>query len=391
MNPIRNRSQLDNNFQMKTTIMCTLLWSSLLLISCKQGQNQAQQLGEPQEFPALTLQNQTALLSTEYPATLQGEQTVEIRSKIDGYIEAVYVKEGDLVKKGQLLFKIDDNSYQQEVNNRQSAVLAAEANLETATIQTGRTKVLVERKIVNSFELTSAKNLVQVKKAELNQAKAGLSAAKTQLAYARIVSPINGVVGSLPYKLGSLVSMASPTPLTTVADTRRIYAYFSLSQQQLASFLHKYSGKNLNDKFRNMPEITLIQADGTEYPTKGKIETLSGVLDASTGSANFKATFPNPEGQLWSGASATLTIPTQLDQAILIPKKSTFELQGKYFVFKVDAQNIVHNTAIEIMPSATEKDYVVTKGLNSGEQIVTEGLGNLKDGMKIKPVHSTSK
>ncbi|MBB5634775.1 membrane fusion protein (multidrug efflux system) [Pedobacter cryoconitis] len=375
---------------MKTTLIYSCLSACLILSSCGNSKSPDQQ-ESIQEFPVLSLTPQKAALFEEYPTTLQGEQTVEIRSKVDGYIEQVYVSEGTIVHKGQPLFKIDANSFQQEMNNKNAAVLAAVANLETAAIQTERTKVLVEKKIVNSFELTSAKNAEQVKKAELNQAKADLSAARSKLAYTNIVSPINGVVGSLPYKIGSLVSSTSETALTTIANTKQIYAYFSLSQQQLSSFLNQYRGQQISEKFKNMPAVSLIMQDGEMYKTKGKIETLSGVLNASTGAANFKAVFPNPEARLWSGASATIRIPTQLNAAILVPKSTTFELQGKYFVFKMDDQNIVHNTAIDIMDAVTDKDYVVTKGLIAGDKIVTGGLGNLKDGMKIKPNFPTSK
>lgn len=375
---------------MKTTLIYSCLSACLILSSCGNSKNPQQQ-ENIQEFPVLSIAPQKAGLFAEYPTTLQGEQTVEIRSKVDGYIEQVYVSEGTIVTKGQPLFKIDANSFQQEMNNKNAAVLAAVANLETASIQTKRTKVLVEKKIVNSFELTSAKNAEQVKKAELNQAKADLSAAKSRLAYTNIVSPINGVVGSLPYKIGSLVSSTSETALTTIANTKQIYAYFSMSQQQLSAFLNQYDGQKVNEKFKHMPQVSLLMQGGELYSTKGKIETLSGVLNASTGAANFKAVFPNPEARLWSGASATIRIPTQLNHAIMVPKSATFELQGKYFVFKVDQKNIVHHTAIDIMEAVTDKDYVVTKGLAAGDQIVTGGLGNLKDGMKIKPNPSTLK
>lgn len=375
---------------MKTTIIYSLFWGALCFSSCKPAASTTQE-ESPKEYPVLRLEPQSVSLTTEYPATLLGEQTVEIRSRVDGYIEQVYVEEGAVVTKGQPLFKIDANSFQQEVNNKSAAVLAAEASLETASIQTQRTQTLVEKKIVNSFELTSAKNAERTKRAELSQAKADLSASKSKLAFTNIVSPVNGVVGSLPYKTGSLVSSSSETALTTVANTKNIFAYFSLSQQQLNSFLNQYTGNELKDKFKNMPEVSLSMADGEIYPLKGKIQTLSGVLNASTGSANFKAVFANPKGQLWSGASATINIPARFTAAILVPKKAVFEIQGKYFVFKTDQQNIVKNKEIEIMQTATEKDYVVVKGLSAGEQIITEGPGNLKDGMKIKPVSSSSR
>lgn len=370
-------------------IIAIFLTGTLLIVSCnKKTPEQPENLVA---YPTLTLKKQKADVSVEYPTTLEGEQTVEIRSKIDGYIEQVYVEEGSAVTKGQPLFKIDANSYLQEVNNKKAAVLAAEASLETAVIQTRRTAALAEKKIINNYELTSAKNIERIKRAELSQANADLSAAKSKLAFTNIVSPINGVVGSLPYKIGSLVSNSAPDPLTTVANTKHIFAYFSMSQRQLNSFLGQYSGSQLKDKFKNMPDVSLVTADGQTYPAKGKIQTLSGVLDAGTGSANFKAVFPNPDGKLWSGASATIVIPTHFEEAILVPKEAVFELQGRFFVFTVDAQNVVHNTEIEIRNTATQKEYLVTKGVKSGDTIITDGIGNLRDGVKIAPVTPSSK
>lgn len=368
---------------MKKTI-AILIIGSLFIVSC--NSKNAEQTESPTEYPTLTIKTQKADVSIEFPTTLEGEQTVEIRSKVDGYIEQVYVEEGSAVAKGQSLFKIDANSYLQEVNNKKAAVLAAEASLETAVIQTKRTAALAEKKIINTYELTSAKNIERVKRAELSQANADLSAAKSKLAFTNIVSPIKGVVGSLPFKIGSLVSNSAPDPLTTVANTKHIFAYFSLSQQQINSFLSQYSGNQLKDKFKNMPEVSLVTADGENYPLKGKIQSLSGVLNASTGSANFKAVFPNPDSKLWSGASATIVIPTKFENAILVPKKAVFELQGRFFVFTVDAQNVVHNTEIKIRNTATEKEYVVTEGVKAGDRIVTDGIGNLKDGVKITPI-----
>ncbi|MDA6070449.1 efflux RND transporter periplasmic adaptor subunit [Flavobacterium sp. AC] len=370
-------------------IIAILFLGTLLTVSC--NKKNTEQTQSPASYPTLTLKAQKANVSVQYPTTLEGEQTVEIRSKIDGYIEQVYVEEGAAVAKGQVLFKIDANSYLQEVNNKKAAILAAEASLETAVIQTKRTAALAEKKIINTYELTSAKNVERVKRAELSQANADLSAAKSKLAFTNIVSPINGVVGSLPYKIGSLVSISAPDPLTTVANTKHIYAYFSLSQQQLNSFLSQYSGNQLKDKFRNMPAVSLVTADGETYAQKGNIQTLSGVLNASTGSANFKAVFPNPEGKLWSGASATIVIPTQFSDAILVPKKAVFEQQGRYFVFTTDGQNVVHNTEIKIRNTATEKEYVVTEGVQSGNTIVINGIGNLRDGVKIAPIVASSK
>jgi len=370
-------------------IIAILFIGTFLTVSC--SDKKTEQTEKPQEYPTLTLKAQKVVVSVEYPATLEGEQTVEIRSKIDGYIERVYVEEGSMVTKGQLLFKIDANSYFEEVNNKKAAVLAAEANLETAIIQIKRISALAEKKIVSNYEVIAAKNIERVRIAELSQANADLSAARSRLAFTNIVSPINGVVGSLPSKVGSLINVSASQSLTTVANTKNILAYFSLSQQQLNSFLNQYSGNKLKDKIKNMPEVSLVINGGESYPRKGNIQTLSGVLNASTGSANFKAIFPNPEGKLWSGASATIVIPTQFEDAILVPKKAVFELQGHFFVFTVDAQNVVHNTEIKIRNTSTENEYIITEGVKSGSIIITEGIGNLRDGVKIVPLVSSSK
>ena len=370
--------------------MMTLLFAgTMAMVSCET--KKTEQTEPPKGYPVMTLQPQQAIATAEYPTILEGEQTVDIRSKIDGYIEKVYVEEGAIVAKGQRLFKIDDNSYLQEVNHKKAAVLAAQASLETAVIQTQRSAALAEKKIINAYELTTTKNAENVSRAGLSQALADLSATRSKLAFTNILSPISGVVGSLPHKTGSLVSSAAPDPLTTVANTSRVYAYFSVSQQQLELFLSQYPGGKLKDKFRQMPSVSLSTADGEIYPVRGKIQTLSGVLNASTGAANFKAIFPNPEGKLWSGASATIRIPTHFENAIMVPKTAVFELQGRFFVYTVDAKQTVHTTAIKIRNIATEKAYIVTEGLKAGAKIITDGVGNLKDGEKIKALMPSSK
>ena len=369
--------------------MTLLFAGTMAMVSCET--KKTEQAEPPKGYPVMTLQSQQAIATAEYPTILEGEQTVDIRSKIDGYIEKVYVEEGAIVAKGQRLFKIDDNSYLQEVNHKKAAVLAAQASLETAVIQTRRSAALAEKKIINAYELTTTKNAENVSRAGLSQALADLSAARSKLAFTNILSPISGVVGSLPHKTGSLVSSAAPDPLTTVANTSRVYAYFSVSQQQLELFLSQYPGGKLKDKFRQMPSVSLSTADGEIYPLRGKIQTLSGVLNASTGAANFKAFFPNPEGKLWSGASATIRIPTHFENAIMVPKTAVFELQGRFFVYTVDAKQTVHTTAIKIRNIATEKAYIVTEGLKAGAKIITDGVGNLKDGEKIKALTPSSK
>ncbi len=343
------------------------------------------------EYPTITLSAQETVVHLEFPTSLEGLETVEVRSKIDGYIEQVYVEEGSVVTSGQKLFRIDANQFLQEVNQRKAAISAIEAALETAHLHVLRTQILVDKKIVNSFELTTATNLERVKKAELTQAKSALSDAQSQLAFTQIVSPINGVVGRLPFKKGALVQSAAELALTTIANTTQVYAHFAVNQQQLNRFLAPYTGDKLAEKLKNMPEVSLITSGGEEYTHKGHIQSLSGVLNAETGSANFRALFPNPNGILWSGANGILRIPTQLNQALLVPKKAVFEIQGKYFIYKVGSENRVAQVEIEVLPTTTEREYIIQSGLKAGDIVVTDGIGTLKNGMSIRPTTISAK
>lgn len=360
-----------------------LLIVALTWLSCDQSKTTTESVVA--SYPTVKISAHKTVLYLEFPTTLEGVETVEVRSKIDGYIEEVYVEEGSQVHMGQKLFRIDSNQFAQDVNQRKAAISAIEAALETTHLQVQRTQILVDKNIVNSFELTTAKNLERVKKAELIQAKSALSDAQSQLAFTHIVSPIDGVVGRLPFKKGALVQSTSTLALTTIANTKQVYAHFAVNQQQLNRFLAPYAGSDLSEKLKNMPEVTLVTSDGIPYEQTGKIQSLSGILNAQTGSANFRALFPNPQRILWSGASAVLKIPTQLDEALLLPKKAVFEIQGKYFVYKMDAKNQVSPIEIEVLSTATAQEYIVQSGLKIGDIVVTEGIGTLKNGMTIRP------
>ena len=329
--------------------------------------------------------SQTATLKTAYPATLQGEQNIEIRPKIDGYIEQIYVDEGATVKKGQLLFRISAPQYQQDVNTANAAITSAEADVNAAELQVKKTKPLVEQDIISKYELEAAEYTLQIRKAALAQAKANLANARTNLGYTTVSSPVNGVIGTIPYKLGSLVSSATAMPLTTVSNIGNVYAYFSLNEKQLLNFSREYQGNTLEAKLKQLPAVTLLLADGSEYPEKGKVETIAGLINTETGSASFRATFPNPVGLLRSGGSATLEIPVTVKDAIVVPQRSTYELQGKRFVYLVNDSNKVISTEIEVMDTQAGQYFVVTNGLKAGNTVVYESTSTLQDSTAIKP------
>lgn len=377
---------------MKSTakLLAGITSAMLLLSACSHNQNQAGAQGaggQPpaQSYPVFKLGTRDAILSSEYPATLQGQQNIEIRPKIDGYIDRIYIDEGAAVKKGQPLFHISAPQYTQDINTAAAAISSAQADVNTAQLQVNKTKPLVEKDIISHYELESAQLTLQARKAALAQARASLANAKTNLGYTTVTSPVNGVVGTIPYKLGSLVSSTTTQPLTTVSNIGNVYAYFSLNEKQLLDFSRRYEGKSLDAKLSKIPPVSLTLSDGTDYPEKGRVETVSGLINTETGSASFRAAFPNPVGLIRSGGSATIRIPQTVKNALLIPQKATYELQGKRFVFVVDAKGAVKNTEIQIMDLAAGQYFVVTSGLKDGDVIVLEGTANLQDGVTIKP------
>lgn len=363
----------------------SVLLLSALFVSCSsEGRNSSQQpVGS---YSVLTLSPRDAVLYAEYPATLQGHQTVEIRPRVNGYITKMYVDEGAAVKKGEKLFKLNSEEYEQQVRAAEADIKVKEAEVNTAEMNLKKTKPLADKDIVSQYEVESAQYNLQSKKAALAQAKAELINAKTNLGYTTVNSPADGVIGTIPYRVGSLVSSGIAKPLTTVADISTIYAYFSMSEQSLLEMIKDAKGADLRDKIAKMPPVDLILADNTPYEHSGHISIASGLINTATGSANFRATFPNPERILRSGGSGTIRIPTPKDSVIVIPKKATYDLQDKHFVYMVTDSGTVKSSAIQVFSLSTPKTYVVKNGLKSGDKIVLEGIGNLHDGTPIQPV-----
>ncbi|QXV64290.1 efflux RND transporter periplasmic adaptor subunit [Mucilaginibacter sp. 21P] len=371
----------------KASILAGISSAVLLLAAC--GGNQQGQPGAgaqpPQSFPVFKVEQKDATINTDYPATLQGQQNIEIRPKIDGYIEKIYIDEGSVVKKGQLLFTINAPQYAQEVNTAAAAISSAEADVNAAQLQVNKTRPLVEKDIISKFELESAELTLQSRRAALKQARATLANAKTNISYTQVTSPVNGVVGAIPYKLGSLINSNTAEPLTTVSNIGKIYAYFALNEKQLLDFSRQYKGSSLDVKLKQLPPVTLILADGTEYPEKGKVETANGLINTATGSSQLRATFDNPVRLIRSGGSAVVRIPQPIKGGLLVPQKSTYELQGKRFVYVVDNSGKAKSTEIKTMDAPSGQYFVVTDGLKDGETVVFDGLANMHDGMVIKP------
>lgn len=389
---IWNSLTLPENFNMTRTIkLLPIITASILLFTSCSNEQKNQNAGVDQilDYKVITLSTQTATLKSNYPATIEGEQNIEIRPKVDGFIDAIYVDEGAVVKKGQRLFKINAPQYEQEVRTGKAEIEIAQASVNSAKMDVDKIRPLVEKNIISKYELESAEFNLQAKEAQLAQAKASLANATTNLSYTLISSPVNGVVGTLPYKIGSLVNSNTPLPLTTVSNIAKIYAYFSINEKQLLEF-SKDSGNSLQKELSSLPPVSLLLANGSLFSQKGKIDATSGAINTATGSIRVRATFPNPDNIVRSGSSGVVVLPLTIDSAIIIPQKVTYEIQGTKFVYVLNADNTVASRAITIMNNNDGQFYVVTEGLSKGDKIVLEGLATLRDGLTIQPVEVTN-
>ena len=361
---------------------------ALSLAACGGKKKDAAQQGPPkiQTYPVLKVRPDTVTLYQDYPATIQGEQNVEIRPKVDGYVQAIYVDEGASVKKGQKLFSISAPQYEQDVRTARAGIKTAQADVDAAAMGVRKVQPLVERGIISKYELEGAQYTLESKNAALAQARATLANAEINIGYTLITSPVDGIIGTIPSKIGSLVTSASTTPLTTVSNTADVYAYFSLSEKALLSFVQRRQGLTLQDKLANLPDVRLVLADGTLYQYPGRVKTAIGQVDTETGASTFRATFPNPIGLLRSGGSGSVRTIRPVANALVIPQSATYELQGKRFAYVVGRDTAVYAAPITVTPTPDGQSFVVNAGLKAGEEVVLQGAASLKDGTKIKPV-----
>lgn len=354
---------------------------ALLLASC--GNKGNIKMGD-NEYPVVTIGSQNAQLQTTYPATIKGVQDVQIRPKVSGFITKVCVQEGQAVKAGQLLFVIDNTTYQAAVRQAQASVNSAKSQLNTAKLTYENSQKLFKSNVIGSYELQSSQNSYETAMAAVAQAKAALASAQETLGFCYVKSPANGVVGSLPYKVGALVSAGSVDALTTVSDVATVEVYFSVTEKDILD-LTKTAGST-HAAISAYPSVKLLLSDGTTYKHPGKVTKVSGVIDAATGSVSMIARFPNPERLLKSGGSGTIVVPRDNSNAIVIPQTVTTEVQNKIFVYTVGKDNKVKYTEITVDPQNDGNHYVVTGGLHVGDRIVTKGITSLTDGMEIKPI-----
>ena len=354
--------------------------ATMLLASCGGGGGRPS-FGD-NEFPVVTVGAQSTTMQTTYPAVIKGVQDVEIHPKVQGFITQVNVKEGQTVSAGQVLFVLDNVTYQAQVRQAQASVNTAEAACNTAKLSFENSQKLHENGVIGDFELQSATNQYEQAKASLSLAQASLASAKEMLSYCFVKSPAAGVVGSLPYKVGTLVSAGNT--LTTVSNISSMEVYFSMTEKDVLEMGKSAGG--LNGAIKDMPAVKLKLADGTLYGLEGTVTKMSGVIDAATGSVQMIAVFQNPEKLLKSGGSGTIVIPHSNNDAIIIPQSCVSEVQDKLFVYLLGKDNKVKYTEIKVDPQNDGNNFIVTEGLKMGDKFVTNGITKLNDGMEIVPI-----
>lgn len=360
-------------------------------VSCSKNDDQA-----AQQMPAPTIGTQTVAysdidLSQSYPATIKGKTDIEIRPQVSGFITQVLVDEGQHVQKGQTLFVLDQVQFQAAVDQAAAAVNAAQTSVKSAQMTADQKQALFDKNIISEYENQLAKNDLANAKSNLATAQASLTSARKNLAYTVVTAPSSGVIGTIPFREGSLASPSMAQALTTVSDNSQIYAYFSLTEKDILDMTENGT-KSLQQQIAEMPAVKLQLADGTIFPVEGKVATVSGVIGTGTGAATVRALFDNPNGMLRSGSTGQIVIPMHETNAIIIPQKATFELQDRKFVFVVNDSNKVVPTPITISKVDDGKIYVITSGLEPGNVIAVEGVGNtLRPNMEIVPVDAAEK
>lgn len=365
---------MKRNFQF--TAASVALAALAALCSCGKNDQAAQMAAMMNQAPTLavmTVEPSSIEFENQYPATIKGKTDIDVRPMVSGNIVAVHVDEGAHVSKGQLLFTIDQVPYQAAVTQAEATVNVAQTAVQTAEISVESNRALRAKNIISEHAMQISENQLAQAKAQLAQAQAGLVNAKKNLSYTQVTAPSAGVVGSIPLRVGALAS-PSGQPLTTVSDNSQVYAYFSLTERQILD-MTEGGAKSLNAAITEIPPVELRLANGAIYPQKGKVATVSGVIDASTGASTVRALFDNTNGVLRSGSTGSVIIPEKFTDVIVIPQSATGEIQGNKYVMTVDKDNVLHQQTIQIEPLQDGKNYVVTSGLTAGERIVTEGIG----------------
>ncbi len=355
---------------------------SIFLFGCGGGSNAP---GAPApSLPVMEIERSSPVVQREYSSLIEGVVTVEVRPQVDGTLQEIAVDEGDYVRRGQLLFAIDERIYREELRSAEARLQAARAALAVADIEVEKLTPLVKNKVVSRIRMKEAEARRRSAKADVEQAAAAREKARINLGYTRITAPVDGYIGDIAFRIGSLVGANQPEQLTTLTDVHEVRAYFSMSEVDFVRFKLQYPGSSIEEKLALMPPVTLLLADGSRYPLKGRLDAVSGQFDRSTASVTFRATFPNPDGVLRSGNTGKVSVPYRYENVVQVPQASTADLQDRIFVVKVGEGNAVSRIPITVI-DRNNLNYIVRGGLEEGDMIVLSGFSRLPDGTVISP------
>ena len=333
------------------------------------------------EYAVITVGAVDRVIPSTYSATIRGRQDIDVLPQVSGTISQVSVTEGQTVTKGQTLFIIDQIPYKAALQTAEANVEAAKAQLATAKLVFDSRKELFAKNVVSEYDLRTAENSLMTAKAAAAQAEAQAVIARNNLSYTVVKSPSNGVVGTLPYRVGALVGPSLPQPLTTVSDNTAMYVYFSINESRLLALTREYG--SMDKALEAMPEVELVLSDGSTYGEKGRIESVSGVIDRQTGSVQLRAVFPNEGRILHSGSTGNIILPNVRKNCIVVPQNATFEIQDKVYVYTIQDGKAV-SEMIEVEKISDGREYIVLSGLKAGDVIVGEGVGLLREGTPVK-------
>lgn len=373
---VTTKTELNHSWDIMYHKTLLIVLAGLSIASCKSRTVEE----ETSDYKTLTVKLENRTLMQGYSARLDGQQVVEVRPQVSGLITRICIDEGQKVRKGQVLFVIDQVPYQAALAEATANVKSAEANLATAKLNLESTEVLREKNVVQDYDLNAARNELAVAEAALAQAQAQEMSARNNLSYTEVKSPVDGVASMIAYRVGALVSSSISEPLVTLSDDSNVYAYFSLNESQITSLTEQYG--SLDEFMKRMEDVELQMAGGRMYGEKGHISAVSGIVTTGTGTVILRADFPNDRGLLRSGGSATVMVPTTLAQAVVIPQSATYELQNKTFVYKV-VNGKTQSAPITLYRLNNGTEYVVEEGLQPGDVIIAEGAGLVKEGVNV--------
>lgn len=349
----------------------SVLLVSLFFVGCKQ--EAPKQI--PPTFKVKQIEPATGELLLYFPTTIESSQVIEVRPKVEGYLDKIYVKEGSSVRAGESLFLINPDDFRQKLLAAEADVLVAQSNLDNARLEVEKVTPLVNQAIVSEYQLKSAKSALQAAEAKLAQAKAAAEQARINLSYAHIRASASGTISQINVDEGALIRVSDPNPLTTISADGDVVAYFAISEK----FINPKENKKIV-----LPDAQLALSNGSIYEEKGKLELASGLVNSQTGTILLKAIFPNQKKWLRTGQSGNVVIPITIPDAILIPKAATYEMLNKIMVVLVDENNTTSSKEISVIGSDAD-NYIINDGVEAGDLIAIEGVRKLSDGMVITP------